>query len=65
MLDRPAAIDWPMIRRDEVLYLLSLGLAALSIALPYWLLCSRHGLALTAIRDNEAAARTSSRMRDR
>lgn len=53
------AIDVPVLRRDGVLYLLSLGLAVLSIALPYWLLCTRHGLALTAIRDNETAARTS------
>lgn len=53
------AIDWPILRRDGVLYLLSLSLATLSIVLPYWLLCSRHGLALTAIRDNEQTARTS------
>lgn len=53
------AIDLPVLRRDGVLYMLSLALAVLSIVLPYWLLCSRHGLALTAIRDNETAARTS------
>jgi len=52
------AIDFPFLRRDGVLYMLSLVLAVLSIVLPYWLLCSRHGLALTAIRDDETAART-------
>jgi branched-chain amino acid transport system permease protein len=42
--------------RDMVLYLLSLACAALVLAIAYLLLRSRHGLALTAIRDSEPAS---------
>ena len=43
--------------RDSVTFWLALGVAAGSIALVYLLLRSRRGLALTAIRDNDAGAR--------
>lgn len=49
----------PVLGRDGFLYLLALLLAVLSVVLSYWLLCSRYGLALTSVRDNEKAARTS------
>jgi branched-chain amino acid transport system permease protein len=42
--------------RDAILYLMSLGSAALVFAIVYLLLRSRHGLALTAIRDSEPAS---------
>jgi branched-chain amino acid transport system permease protein len=42
--------------RDTVLYLMSLGCAVLVVAVVYQLLRSRHGLALTAIRDSEPAS---------
>ncbi len=42
--------------RDAVLYLMSLAVAALVFAIVYLLLRSRHGLALTAIRDSEPAS---------
>jgi branched-chain amino acid transport system permease protein len=42
--------------RDTVLYLMSLGSAVLVVAVVYQLLRSRHGLALTAIRDSEPAS---------
>jgi branched-chain amino acid transport system permease protein len=42
--------------RDAILYLMSLGVAVLVFAVVYLLLRSRHGLALTAIRDSEAAS---------
>ena len=42
--------------RDAVLYLLSLAVSALVFAVVYLLLRSRHGLALTAIRDSEPAS---------
>ena len=45
--------------RDGFLSLVSLALAVLSVALSYRLLCTRYGLALTSIRDNEKAARAS------
>ena len=45
--------------RDGVLYLLALALALAATFGAYWLLRSRQGLALTAIRDNEGAARSS------
>jgi branched-chain amino acid transport system permease protein len=51
------AVEMPGLHRDGVLYLLSLLLALLSIGVAYGLLCTRHGLALTSIRDNEMAAR--------
>jgi branched-chain amino acid transport system permease protein len=42
--------------RDAILYLMSLGVAVLVFAVVYLLLRSRHGLALTAIRDSEPAS---------
>jgi len=42
--------------RDAILYLMSLGAAFLVFAIVYLLLRSRHGLALTAIRDSEPAS---------
>jgi branched-chain amino acid transport system permease protein len=42
--------------RDTILYLMSLGSAALVLVIVYLLLRSRHGLALTAIRDSEPAS---------
>jgi branched-chain amino acid transport system permease protein len=42
--------------RDTILYLMSLGSAMLVCAIVYLLLRSRHGLALTAIRDSEPAS---------
>ncbi len=42
--------------RDTILYLLSLACAVLIVAIAYLLLRSRHGLALTAIRDSEPAS---------
>ncbi|MGO9701825.1 MAG: branched-chain amino acid ABC transporter permease [Xanthobacteraceae bacterium] len=42
--------------RDMMLYLMSLAIAVVVFAIVYLLLRSRHGLALTAIRDSEAAS---------
>jgi branched-chain amino acid transport system permease protein len=42
--------------RDAILYLMSLAAAVLVFAVVYLLLRSRHGLALTAIRDSEPAS---------
>jgi branched-chain amino acid transport system permease protein len=42
--------------RDAILYLMSLASAVLVVAVVYLLLRSRHGLALTAIRDSEPAS---------
>lgn len=42
--------------RESIVYWIALALAVGSVALVYWLLRSRHGLALTAIRDFEPAA---------
>jgi branched-chain amino acid transport system permease protein len=42
--------------RDSILYLLSLAISVLVFAIVYFLLRSRHGLALTAIRDSEPAS---------
>jgi branched-chain amino acid transport system permease protein len=42
--------------RDAILYLMSLAIAVLVFAIVYFLLRSRHGLALTAIRDSEPAS---------
>ncbi len=42
--------------RESIVYWIALALAVGSVALVYWLLRSRHGLALTAIRDSETAA---------
>jgi branched-chain amino acid transport system permease protein len=47
------------LERDSVLYLLSLVLWLFVTFGAYWMLCSRSGLALTAIRDNEGAARST------
>jgi branched-chain amino acid transport system permease protein len=53
---RQIAADRPT--RELVFYWCSLGSALLVLALVYLLLRSRHGLALTAIRDSEAASRS-------
>jgi len=42
--------------REMTVYWVALGLAILSVAIVYFLLRSRHGLALTAIRDSEEAS---------
>lgn len=42
--------------RDTVIYFIAVGLATGAIAFVYWLLRSRQGLALTAIRDSETAS---------
>jgi len=42
--------------RDTIIYLMSLGVSALVVGIVYLLLRSRHGLALTAIRDSEPAS---------
>jgi len=42
--------------RDAILYLMSLAIAVVVFAVVYFLLRSRHGLALTAIRDSEPAS---------
>ena len=42
--------------RDMILYLMSLAISVLVFAVVYLLLRSRHGLALTAIRDSEPAS---------
>jgi branched-chain amino acid transport system permease protein len=42
--------------RDTLLYLMTLGASLLVVAIAYFLLRSRHGLALTAIRDSEPAS---------
>ena len=42
--------------RDTILYLMSLAIAVVVFAIVYFLLRSRHGLALTAIRDLEPAS---------
>jgi branched-chain amino acid transport system permease protein len=44
--------------RDMIFYWCSLGIALIVLALVYTLLRSRHGLALTAIRDSEQASRS-------
>jgi branched-chain amino acid transport system permease protein len=46
----------PKATRESITFWMGLALAVGAIALLYWLLRSRHGLALTAIRDNERAA---------
>jgi branched-chain amino acid transport system permease protein len=42
--------------RDVILYLMSVGVSLMVLAVVYLLLRSRHGLALTAIRDSEPAS---------
>jgi branched-chain amino acid transport system permease protein len=42
--------------RESVTYWIALAIAVASVVLVYWLLRSRFGLALTAIRDSEAAS---------
>jgi branched-chain amino acid transport system permease protein len=42
--------------REAVTFWIALAVAAASVAALYWLLRSRHGLALTALRDSERAA---------
>lgn len=44
--------------REALAYWLALGVAVLVIAVAVWILRSRHGVALTAIRDNELAAKS-------
>ncbi|MBF2759869.1 MAG: branched-chain amino acid ABC transporter permease [Ectothiorhodospiraceae bacterium AqS1] len=44
--------------RESIVYWIALALAVGSVAAVYWLLRSRHGLALTAIRDSEPAAKS-------
>ena len=46
-------------QREFIIYWVSLGLLLLVLGLTVWLLRSRYGLALTAIRDNEVAARSN------
>ncbi|MES2976494.1 MAG: branched-chain amino acid ABC transporter permease [Pseudomonadota bacterium] len=53
------ALDMQSVSRDGLLYLVALALCTGIHAAAFLLLASRHGLALTAIRDNEAAARSS------
>ena len=43
---------------DVVFYWVALTLAVVTIGFAYWLLRSRHGLALAAMRDNQEAARS-------
>lgn len=52
-------LEFPFLTRDGTLYLLALVIAILTIALSYRLLCSKYGLALTSVRDNETSARSS------
>lgn len=54
-----SALNVSFLGRDGFLYLLALLIAVLSVALSYGLLCTRYGLALTSVRDNEKAARSS------
>lgn len=42
--------------REMIIYFTALFIAVASIGLVYWLLRSKHGLSLTAIRDSEAAS---------
>jgi branched-chain amino acid transport system permease protein len=53
------AINIPPLGRDGVLYVVALVISLAANFGAYALLCSRSGLALTAIRDNEGAARSS------
>jgi branched-chain amino acid transport system permease protein len=46
----------PKTTRESTTFWIALAMAIGSVALVYWLLRSRHGLALTAIRDSEVAA---------
>lgn len=57
--DAVASLDLAPLGRDGVIYLVALALALATNAGVLWLLRSRHGLALTAIRDNEQAARSN------
>jgi len=52
------ALDVQPLGREGLLYLIALILAIFSNVGSYWLLRSPQGLALTAIRDNEATARS-------
>jgi branched-chain amino acid transport system permease protein len=55
----PAIMDAISPDRDErelIMYWVSLAIVVLVCAVVYWLLRSRHGLALTAIRDSEPAS---------
>jgi branched-chain amino acid transport system permease protein len=55
VLDIAPSRQW----REFVIYWLALALLVAILALIVWLLRSRYGLALTAIRDNELAARSN------
>ena len=48
--------EFPRATREAITFWIALAVAAASIAALYWLLRSRHGLALTALRDSERAA---------
>ncbi len=52
-------VQFSFLRRDGVLFLLALVCAILTVALSYLLLCSKYGLALKSIRDNETSAKSS------
>jgi len=48
--------EFPKAMRESVTFWIALAVAVGAVAALYWLLRSRHGLALTAIRDSERAA---------
>jgi len=48
--------EFPKVMRESVTFWIALAVAVGAVAALYWLLRSRHGLALTAIRDSERAA---------
>jgi branched-chain amino acid transport system permease protein len=52
-------LELPFLSRDGILFLLALLCAVLTVALSYLLLCSKYGLALKSVRDNETSARSS------
>ncbi len=54
-----SAASMPVTTRIPAVYWLGLGIAVVSVLLVYFLLRSRTGLALTAIRDNDLAAQSS------
>ena len=51
-----AMLQFSKSTRESVTYWIALAIAVAGVGLVYWLLCSRLGLALTAIRDSEAAS---------
>jgi branched-chain amino acid transport system permease protein len=52
-------VELPFVSRDGIFFLLALLFAILTVALSYLLLCSKYGLALKSVRDNETSARSS------